>query len=88
MRRQSAPSGSIGLRLSGAEMFPLCERVSFRCGREAGRGEWETGVPTGVIWGGVASRLFLSVQDMSSSEMPHSGHSPGNTEVLALAEGG
>lgn len=31
-----------------------------------GRGEWETGVPV-VILGGVASRLFLSVQDVSSS---------------------
>ena len=43
-----------------------------------------------IILGGVASGLVLSIQDMSSSEMPHSGQSSGNTEkveeVLAVVE--
>lgn len=54
-----------------------------------GRDKWETGIPV-VILGSGASHLFLSVQEMSSSEMPHSGRSPRNTEKvgegLALME--
>lgn len=86
MRRQSTPSGSTGLRLSGPEMFPPCWHVSFCCGREVSRGKWGTGVPV-IILGSVVSHLVLSVQVMSSSEMPHSGQSLGNIEkVLALLE--
>lgn len=90
MRRQSTPSHSrVLIKLSGPEMFPLCYHILFWCGREVGRGEWGTVVPF-VILGGVASRLVLYMSDMSTSELSHSGWSPGNKEkvgdVLALVE--
>lgn len=47
-------------------------------GKRGGREESEAGSP-GEIFGGVVSRLFLSIQNPCSSEMPHLGQSPGIT---------
>lgn len=81
MRRQSTPSHKISLRLSGPEMFPLISM--WKGGGLKGMGDWHPSHNFGCCC--VPSNF--SVEDMSSSEVPHSGQSPEEVgEVLALGE--